>query len=308
MAICEGYEVSVFAKDVALGARMFELEFLLSSQEDIDVKTICRLILEPICAKLCESAMLSSSRSEEGSGGAASSSLQTSSHTRSHSSAHAVPIILRLAIAGMSRALDQSQALLIIAPFLTPVILKSIVTIQQARFSKIRDAAGFSIPNKHSVEEKMSTPDRKRLANGNSGEETSEWKSNPFFSMSQNRPFSGLDYGFSGYESISSMRSVDSAEELKQFRYKSSSNSPAAKQRAVSFEEDLEAKSPVVVRNIDGIKVDPSTLAAGAKELKVLERAHNLLKMCFTWQKLDRSSFCLLEMSVLSRSRFLITR
>ena len=160
------------------------------------------------------------------------------------------------------------------------------------------------------MEEKLSTPEREKRRSGgvNPREELSERDSNPFFSISQNRSFGGLEYGFSGYESISSMRSTDSAEESRALRYKATSSPQAGKHRAVSFEEGVPAQSVAAVRNIDGIEVDPSLVAAGSKELKVLERAHNLLKMCFTWQKLDRSSFCLLEMSVLSRSRFLIVR
>lgn len=54
--------------------------------------------------------------------------------------------------------------------------------------------------------------------------------------------------------------------------------------------------------------MDPSTLSAGDKEVSVLFRVYSLSKLCFTWMKQDRGNFCLSEMAILSRSRFLVTR
>ena len=78
-----------------------------------------------------------------------------------------------------------------------------------------------------------------------------------------------------------------------------------------SFRENLvlhSTNSSLQIVLTDGVAIKSSSLGAGDRELSLLYRIYTLMKLCCTWVKKDRSSFCLSEMAVLSRSRYLIMR
>jgi hypothetical protein len=93
---------------------------------------------------------------------------------------------------------------------------------------------------------------------------------------------------------ISEERACPGADEVRDFCYR---EDPAL----VPGRDSLQMLLP------DGAALLPGTLSAGDKEISLLFRIYSLMKLCFTWMKQDRSNFCLSEMSILSRSRFLVT-
>lgn len=84
----------------------------------------------------------------------------------------------------------------------------------------------------------------------------------------------------------------------------------------VSVEGFVFKEEPILVPVKDALRMIlnngsvlyPTTVSAGDKEVALLFRIYSLMKLCFTWVKQDRGHFCLSEMAILSRSRFLITR